>query len=237
MEAGGSSSSTAQPPPSLEFRILGPLEVRRGRDQIPLGGGRPRALLALLLVHRGEAVSVDRIVDELWGESPPRSARHMVEVYVSALRKELGWDRLLRAPPGYRLQLDPEELDAARFERLCAEGGEALAAGEAERAASRLSDALELWRGPALAEFAYEPFAEIEARRLDEHRLLAEEEWADAEVALGHAPALVGTVEEQAARAPLRERKEAQLMRALAGAGRQADALAAYRQARELLLT
>ncbi|HXV94921.1 MAG TPA: BTAD domain-containing putative transcriptional regulator, partial [Gaiellaceae bacterium] len=237
MEAGGSSSSTAQPPPSLEFRILGPLEVRRGRDQIPLGGGRPRALLALLLVHRSEAVSVDRIVDDLWGESPPRSARHMVEVYVSSLRKELGRDRLLRAPPGYRLQLDPEELDAARFERLCAEGGEALAAGEAEQAASRLSDALELWRGPALAEFAYEPFAEIEARRLDEHRLLAEEEWADAELALGHARALVGRLEEQAARAPLRERRHAQLMRALAGAGRQADALAAYRQARELLLT
>ncbi|HXV32852.1 MAG TPA: BTAD domain-containing putative transcriptional regulator [Gaiellaceae bacterium] len=237
MEARGSSSSAGAAPAPLELRILGPLEVRNGREPLTLGGGRPRALLALLLVHRGVPVSTDRIVDELWGESPPRSARHMVEVYVSSLRKGLGKDRILRAASGYRIRLEPEELDAVRFERLAAEGGEALAAGEAERSSARLAEALELWRGPALADFAYEPFAGVEARRLEELRLHAEEEWVDAQLALGNAAGLVARLEENVARAPLRERRQGQLMLALAAAGRQADALAAYKSARRLLVS
>ena len=237
MEAVVSSSSAVVPSPSLEFRLLGPLEVRRGSDQVSLGGGRPRALLALLLVHRGEAVSTDRIVDELWGESPPRSARHMVEVYVSGLRRELGKSRILREPPGYRVRLEPEELDVARFERLIAEGSEALAAGEAEHASGRLGEALELWRGSALADFAYEPFAEVEARRLEELKLHAEEEWVDAQLALDNAAGLVARLEEHVGRAPLRERRHGQLMLALAAAGRQADALATYQSARRRLVT
>ena len=121
-----------------------------------------------------------------------------------------------REPSGYRLRLEPEELDTVRFERLCAEGSEALAAGEAERASARLGEALELWRGPALADFAYERFAEVEARRLDELKLHAEEEWVDAELALGRAAGLVARLEEHVARAPLRERRHGQLMLALA---------------------
>ena len=140
MEAGGSSSSAVVPSPSLEFRLLGPLEVRRGSDQVPLGGGRPRALLALLLVHRGEAVSTDRIVDELWGESPPPSARHMVEVYVSGLRRELGKSRILREPPGYRVRLEPEELDV-----------DPLRAPDAPRGARRSPPARPSMRRPASA--------------------------------------------------------------------------------------
>jgi DNA-binding SARP family transcriptional activator len=235
MEAGRSSSA-ADELPSLEFRLLGPLEVRSGRNQLPLGGGRPRALLAFLLVHRGETVTIDRIVDGLWGESPPPTARHMVEVYVSNLRGALGKERFVREAVGYSLLIDPDELDAARFERLSAEGREALRAGEADIASTRLAEALELWRGPALADFAYEAFAEVESRRLEELRLDAEEDRIDAELALGHAAGLAGRVEELVARAPLRERRHGQLMRALAGAGRQADALAAYRAARTLLV-
>jgi DNA-binding SARP family transcriptional activator/tetratricopeptide (TPR) repeat protein len=221
---------------ALEFRLLGPLEVRREGRTLALGGARARALLALLLLHRGAVVSVDRIVDELWGESPPATARHMVEVYVSKLRKILGKGMVSTRPPGYVVEVVAERVDLERFERLIGEGREALAAGSADLAAARLGEALAFWRGPALADFTYEPFAQVEIARLEELRLLAEEERIEAELALGKSTGLVAELEELVARAPLRERRRTQLMLALYRSGRQADALAAYRDARETLI-
>jgi DNA-binding SARP family transcriptional activator len=220
----------------LELRLLGPLEVRRGGEAVILGGARQRALLALLCLHRDTVVAVDRIVDELWGESPPPTARHMVEVYVSKLRKLIGADVLATRPPGYLLQVDPEQVDVERFERLLAEGKEALDAGDPALAASTLADALAFWRGPPLADFVYEPFAQAEIARLEESRLLSEEVRIDAELELGRGAELVGDLEELVAQAPFRERFRAQLMLALYRAGRQADALAAYRSARDILV-
>jgi DNA-binding SARP family transcriptional activator len=217
---------------SLEICLLGPLELSRGSQPLRLGGAHARALLALLSLHRGTVVSVDRIVDGLWGESPPPTARHMVEVYVSKLRKLLGADVVATRPPGYLLAVDPESVDIACFERLLAEGRDALGEGDCMVAASRLANGLSLWRGPPLADFAYEPFAQTEIARLEELRLLAEEEWLEADLELGKGAELVAKIEELIAAAPFRERFRAQLMLALYRAGRQADALAAYRAAR-----
>jgi DNA-binding SARP family transcriptional activator len=219
----------------LEFRILGSFEVRRANDPIRIGGSRPRALLALLLIHGGRPVSVDRIVDVLWGEQPAPTARHMVEVYVSNLRKVLGAERIVRDPVGYVLRLDGEECDATRFERLFAEGREALASGESDLASARLGEGLALWRGPPLSDFAFEPFAEAESARLAELRLLAEEERIEAELTRGDTTEVLGELEELVAREPLRERRRAQLMLALYRAGRQAHALAVYRETRRVL--
>jgi DNA-binding SARP family transcriptional activator len=135
---------------SPELCLLGPLEVRRAGQPLPLGGAHARALLALLSLHRGTVVSVDRIVDGVWGESPPQTARHMVEVYVSKLRKLLGADVLATRTPGYLLEVDPAYVDIARFERLLCEGRDALGEGDAAGAASKLTSGLSLWRGPPL---------------------------------------------------------------------------------------
>ena len=136
---------------SLELALLGPLEARRAGEPLELGGARPRALLALLALQRGTVVSSDRIVEDLWGDASPATARHMVAVYVSRLRKTLGDDIVLTRRPGYLLQVGPEQVDATRFERLLAEGREALATGDPGSAAARIGEALALWRGPALA--------------------------------------------------------------------------------------
>jgi DNA-binding SARP family transcriptional activator/DNA-binding beta-propeller fold protein YncE len=216
--------------------MLGPLVALRDRGQLALGGHRQRALLALLCLNCGAVLSVDRIVDELWGESAPPTARHMVEVYVSKLRKLLGPDLLVTQPPGYTLDLDPERLDTKRFEALLEQGSEALAHGEAHFAEDLLREALALWRGEALADFSYEPFAQAEIGRLNELRHRAEEELVEAELALGRSHELVADIETLVAEEPLRERRHGQLMRALYRAGRQADALAAYRRAREILV-
>ncbi len=221
---------------SPELCLLGPLEVRRAGQPLPLGGAHARALLALLSLHRGTVVSVDRIVDGVWGESPPQTARHMVEVYVSKLRKLLGADVLATRAPGYLLRVDPEYVDIARFERLLSEGRDALGEGDAAVAASKLTGGLSLWRGPPLADFAYEPFAQAEIARLEELRLLAEEERVEAELELGKGAELVAELEELVVGAPFRERFRGQLMLALYRAGRQAEALAAYRAARETLV-
>lgn len=218
---------------SPEICLLGPLELRRGGQPVRLGGAHARTLLALLSLYRGTVVSVDRIVDGLWGESPPPTARHMVEVYVSKLRKVLGADVVVTRRPGYLLAVDPESVDVARFERLLAEGRDALGEADWTVAAARLENGLSLWRGPALADFAYEPFAQTEIARLEELRLLAEEEWLEADLELGKGAELVAKLEELIAAAPFRERFRAQLVLALYRAGRQADALAAYRSARE----
>jgi DNA-binding SARP family transcriptional activator len=216
----------------LEFALLGPFEARHAGEPVELGGARPRALLALLALHRGTVVSSDSIVEDLWGEASPATARHMVAVYVSRLRKTLGDDIVLTRRPGYVLQVGPEQVDAARFERLLAEGTEALATGDGDSAAARLDEALALWRGPALSDFAYEPFAQAEIARLEELRLEAEEERIEAEMALGNDAELVAELEMLVASAPLREHRRAQLMLALYRSGRQADALSAYQEAR-----
>jgi DNA-binding SARP family transcriptional activator len=224
----------------MDFWILGPLEVRDGDRRVELGGPRPRALLALLVLEVGSVVPADRLVDELWGEAPPRSAPHLLHVYVSSLRKAFGptegRERLVTRAPGYRLEAAADEIDARRFERLLADGRRRLAAGDAERASEMLRQALALWRGPALADFTYEPFAQAEIARLEELRVVAREERIEAELGLGHEPEVVGELEALIAENPLRERPRAQLMLALYRSGRQAEALEVYGETRRLLL-
>ena len=198
-----------------------------------LPAGKPRALLAVLLVDRNRVVSTDRLIDELWGDEPTETAAKALQGYVSQLRKAIGPDRLLTRPRGYELRVDEGELDLDRFERLVREGRELLGA-DSKGAAKRLGEALELWRGPALAEFS-EPFARDAGARLEEERLAALEERIDADLALGRHDRLVPELEELVAREPLRERPRAQLMLALYRAGRQADALDLYRRTRETL--
>jgi DNA-binding SARP family transcriptional activator len=150
----------------MEYRVLGPLEVLDGDRSVPLAGAKQRALLALLLVHANHVLSRDRLVDELWGDEPPHSAVQSLQVYVSRLRKLLPSDTLLTRPPGYLLELEAGELDLHSFELLLADGRKALALGDPKRASRLLHEALALWRGPALAEFAFEPFAQAEIGRL-----------------------------------------------------------------------
>src|SRR5437868_11133970 len=142
----------------MEYRLLGPLEVRDGERSLPVAGAKQRALLALLLVNANHLVSRDGLIDQLWGAEPPETAVQSLQVYVSRLRKLLPPETLLTRPPGYLLEVAPDELDLRCFERLLAEGHEALADGDAKRAAIVLQQALALWRGPALAEFVFEPF-------------------------------------------------------------------------------
>lgn len=227
----------------MEFRILGPLEVWSDQRRLPLGGSKQRMLLAVLLLHRNEVVSIDRLVDELWTGRPPASAVKVVQVYVSQLRKALGGRRtqsdgedvLVTRAPGYLLRVGRDELDADRFERLVEEGRRVLGAGSPRLATRTLLEALALWRGPALAEFAHESFAQPEIGRLEELHLSALANRIDADLALGRHEELVGELEGLVAENPLRERLRGQLMLALYRAGRQADALEVYRQTRELL--
>jgi DNA-binding SARP family transcriptional activator len=226
----------------LDFRVLGPLQVATNGTHLPLGGAKQRAVLALLLLHANEVVSVDRLIDELWGESPPGSAANIVQGYVSHLRKALEPGRgrgehelLVSRPPGYALLLTPSQLDAKRFELLAGEGRRLLDEGDAGAAAERLRDALALWRGPPLADLAYEPFVRPDADRLEELRLAALEDRIDADLALGREGALVGELRELVAGHPLRERLRGQLMAALYRSGRQAEALDVYRDGRRVL--
>ena len=219
-----------------EFRVLGSLEVVEDDQQVALGSPKQRALLAALLVHRRHPVSSDRLIDELWGERAPPTARKIIQGYVSGLRKVLGGGVLVSRGGGYLLQVDPARTDVDRFESLVAEGHRALADGDPDTAAERLREALSLWRGPALADFAYESFAQSEIARLEEARLTALEERIEAELALGEHARLVGELEALVREHPLRERLVAQLMLALYRSGRQADALAAFRDARARLV-
>ena len=212
----------------MDFRILGPLEVRDGDRELPLGGGKQRAFLALLLVNANRTVSIDGIIDSLWDGSAPESAPKMVQIYVSKLRKMLAPGQLHTRPPGYSLQLGPDELDLDRFERVVAEARAALDAGRAQQAADRLREALALWRGPALAEFASEPFAQHEGARLEELRVAALESRLEADLALGRHRAVVSELEALTGQHPLRERPRSQLMLALYRSGRHAEALASY---------
>jgi DNA-binding SARP family transcriptional activator/DNA-binding beta-propeller fold protein YncE len=203
----------------LDFRILGPLEVADDGSLVALGRGRQRALLALLLLHANEAVSAERLIDELWGERPPATAQTGLHGYVSQLRKLLGSERLETRGSGYLLRVEDGEVDRERFEAL-ARGG-------------RFADALGVWRGPALADFAYEPWAQAEIGRLDDLRLACVAGRIDLDLNSGRDAELVGELEALVAAHPLRERFRAQLMLALYRSGRQADALEVYRGARQ----
>jgi DNA-binding SARP family transcriptional activator/tetratricopeptide (TPR) repeat protein len=220
----------------VEFRILGPLEVLDGSRVVSLRGRRKRAVLAILLLHLNRAVSSDRLIEKLWGERPPATAVQTVRVHVSQIRKVLGADLLRTLPAGYVLELAPDQLDARRFERLLDEGRAAIAVGDTATAAALLHQGLALWRGPALADFTFEPFSQTEIARLEDLRIAALEARIDADLTLGGKNELVGEIEALVREHPLRERFRAQLMLALYRAGRQSDALDAYRETRRLLV-
>ena len=219
----------------MEFRILGPLEVRDGDREVRLRSGKERALLALLLVNANRTLALERIVDGLWGDDVPDSAQKMVQIYVSKLRKTLPAETLHTRPPGYSLVVEQGQLDLNRFERGVHDARAALEAGRAEEAADAFRAALSLWRGPALAEFASEPFAQAEAARLEDLRLYALEGLLEAELALGHHRAAVSELEALTAEHPLRERLRSQHMLALYRSGRHAEALAGYQAFRRRL--
>jgi DNA-binding SARP family transcriptional activator len=214
----------------VEFRVLGPLEVIVDGRPAEIPAAKPRALLALLLLGRNRVVSVDRLIDGLWGDEPPATAVKALQVYVSQLRKTVGADRLVTKAPGYSLRVEEGELDLDRFELLVREAG--TRSVEPVDASRVLAEALALWRGPALAEFASEPFGPEAAARLEDARLAALEERIEADLALGRHAGLIPELEELVAAQPLRERPRAQLMLALYRAGRQADALELYRSTR-----
>ena len=217
----------------LELGILGPFEVRvDGQQALGLGGPRQRALLALLVLHANEAVSVDRLIDALWEESPPPTAVHTVQVFISRLRATLAEanDRLVTRSGGYSLELECDGTDAARFEHLYETARAALAASKPDRAAALLREAVDLWRGPALCDFTYEGFAQAEIARLEELHFNAREELIEAELAVGEHARLVGELEAFVREQPFRERAWGQLMLALYRCGRQADALDAFQQ-------
>jgi DNA-binding SARP family transcriptional activator len=219
----------------IEFRVLGSLEVVGQDGPLALGAPKQRALLAALAVHRGEAVSSERLVDELWGEQAPASAIKIVQGYVSSLRKVLGDGVLVTHGRGYVLRIPPGQLDVDRFESLVAAGRDARADDDARTAAARLREALQLWRGPALADFTYESFAQATIARLEEERLVALEERIDADLTLGQHRRVVGELEALMVEHPTRERLVGQLMVALYRCGRQRDALEIYQQARARL--
>src|SRR4051812_40953190 len=221
----------------MEFRILGSLDVRADAGPVALAGAKPRALLAMLLLHANEPVSTDRLAIALWGEDAPTGAAKTIQVHVSRLRRALGQsDLLATTAAGYELRVLPGELDADRFEQLAIEGHRALADGTPERAAHVLREALSLWRGPALADVRFEAFAQAEIGRLEEERLAALEARAESDLALGRHAELAGELQQLVAAHPLRERLHGQLMLSLYRSGRQADALQAYRDARDALV-
>ena len=228
----------------MDFRLLGPLEVFDEGQSIRVGHGKRRSLLALLLLHPNEVISSERLIDELWGERPPATAAKSLHVYVSQLRRELGRDPpganggvLVTRGNGYAARVGTDDLDTRRFERALAGGLRALDADDAGRASATLAEALAMWRGPALADLGYEPFAQQEIARLEELRLVAVEGRIDADLRLGRHAEVVGELEGLVHEHPLRERLRGQHMLALYRCGRQAEALDAYREGRELLVS
>jgi DNA-binding SARP family transcriptional activator len=221
----------------MDFRILGPLEVENGGRTLDLGGARQRALLAILLLHRGKLVSASRLIDDLYGAQPPATAAKSLQAHMSRLRKALGTPtRIESRAGGYTLRLEPDELDADRFEARHEAGRAALSAGRAEEAAGELDEALSLWRGPPLADLEDEDFLQGELARLAELQLSCLEDRIEAELALGRPTKAIADLEPLLSRHPLRERLHGQLMVALYRSGRQAEALAAYQSARTALV-
>ena len=222
----------------MDFRILGPLEVHNALGAIDVPGTKPRAVLAVLLLHANQPVSPERIAHALWGEDAPAGAVRTVQVHISRLRKALGDGEVLTTTPaGYRLRVRSGELDAERFERLVDDGRRALSAGQAEQAGTTLREALSLWRGEPLADLAFEPFAQVEIARLEEQHQAAIEARVDADLAAGRHDELVAELRRMVAQYPSRERLAGQLMTALYRSGRQSEALEAYREARQRLAT
>jgi DNA-binding SARP family transcriptional activator/basic membrane lipoprotein Med (substrate-binding protein (PBP1-ABC) superfamily) len=221
----------------MEFRLLGPLEARVGDLALPLGGPKQLAVLAVLLLRTDEVVAVERLIDEVWGDSPPESAAHSLEAYVSRLRQVLPapGPTLARRGTGYLLDLGDAILDAQVFAELADDASQAAAAGDHERASELARDALALWRGPALADVALGPAGRAERERLEELRLRTLEQRFDAELALGHDEDLVGELQVLVGQNPYRERFVSQLMLALYRSGRQADALDVYEKTRAVL--
>jgi DNA-binding SARP family transcriptional activator len=226
----------------MEFRILGPVEVWSNDRRVPVTAAKQRTLLAALLLRAGRVMAADELIDRLWDQNPPATARKTLHNYVRRLRVTLAPSGhvtssplLLTQPPGYLLRLGDAELDLHRFERLLKEAHHAAADGDAEDAAERLRQALELWRGPALADVASETL-HAEATWLDERRLLALEERIEVELGLGRHAELVAELQAMVALHPLRERFRGLLMLALCRTGQQAAALAAYRDARRVLV-
>jgi WD40 repeat protein/DNA-binding SARP family transcriptional activator len=218
----------------LRIRVLGPLGVDAGSGPIPLGGPKQRAVLAHLLIRPNEVVPAETLVDEVWGDDPPEKVRNVIQTYVSHLRKALGPDRIQSHPPGYRLRVEPSELDAARFDSLVRDAKKSLPV-DPNVAVGMLEDALSLWRGPALADLADQPSLLAEAARLDDLRLEAQEDRIEGLLASGAHARAIGELEVLVARHPLRERLWMLLMLALYREGRQAEALQAYQRAREIL--
>jgi DNA-binding SARP family transcriptional activator/tetratricopeptide (TPR) repeat protein len=227
----------------VQFRLLGPLEAQDGERRVELGRPKQRALLAVLLVHANDVVSLDRLVEELWGEEPPAQAAASLQTYVSNLRRALEPDRpartpsrvLVSQPPGYRLVVGAGDLDAARFAALATEGHRLLEAGRPAAAAGVLREGLALWRGPALVEVADEAFAQAERNRLEELRVAALEDRLAADLDLGGHAAVVAELEGLAGRYRFRERLAGLLMLALYRSGRQGEALQAFQAARRAL--
>jgi DNA-binding SARP family transcriptional activator len=227
----------------VQFRLLGPLEARDGERRVELGRPKQRVLLAVLLVHANDVVSLDRLIEELWGAEPPPQAAASLQTYVSNLRRVLEPGRPARAPsrilvsqpPGYRLVVGAGDLDAARFAALAGEGHRLLEAGRPAAAARVLREGLGLWRGPALAEVADEAFAQAERNRLEELRVAALEDRLAADLDLGGHAAAVAELEELAGRYRFRERLAGLLMLALYRSGRQGEALQVFQAARRAL--
>ena len=216
----------------MEFRLLGPLEVHDGENALQLGGPKQRTVLALLLLHSGEVVSVDALTDALWGAEPPRTSPTAIHNFVAEVRKLLGSERIVTRAPGYVLRVEDDELDVHQARRLVA----AAKSGSAEARVELLRKAESLWRGPPLPEFAYEDFAQTAIARLEELRLTVVEERIAAELELGGHAGAVAELEGLVLEHPLRERPREQLMTALYRSGRQAEALAAYQDARRALV-
>ena len=219
----------------MRVRILGPFLLEDGGRQITIGGVRQRAVLAGLLLHANEVVPSEQLLVDLWGEDSPPSAANALQAAISRLRRVLPPGRLITTGPGYMLRIFPAELDIAQFEQLTFEGRDALAAGAAAEAVQLLNQAMTLWRGPPLADFRYEPFAQAEIARLEELQLACLEERNEAQLALGSAGALTAELGRMVADHPLRERLRGQLMLALYRSGRQTEALDAYREFRNTL--
>ena len=206
----------------MRYGVLGPLQVSDGERSIEITGTKQRALLATLLLHANRVVSTDLLIDALWGETAPVTAGKGLHVHVSNLRKLLGRERVQTRPPGYLLVVADGELDLDRFQRLVAEG--------------KFHDALSLWRGPPLADFSFERFAQAEIARLEEERLVCLEERIEDDLQAGRHAAVVGELDAFVADHPLRERPRGQLMLALYRSERQAEALEAYQAARHALV-
>jgi len=216
----------------IEFRVLGPLEILDEAGPVAIAGRKQRMVLAMLLLEAGRVVSSDRLIDAIWGDEPPRTATTSLQNSVSQLRKRIGSDILVTKPPGYQLRIESEQLDLARCRRRLEEARGA----EPARRGELLRETLALWRGPALAEFADEPFAQAEVARLEELQLTVIEQRIEADIVAGRHAEVVGELEAIVTGHPLREGLRGQLMLALYRAGRQAEALRCYQEGRQTLV-